>query len=39
MDTHEALEPETTKEIWEDKEEDRIDTIYFQYNDIVIWDE
>jgi hypothetical protein len=32
MDCHEALEPETTKEIWADKEEEPI-------NGTVIWDE
>jgi hypothetical protein len=30
MDTHEALEPETTKDIWEDKEEDSVDIVLFQ---------
>ena len=30
MDAHEALEPETTKEIWEKKKEYNIDTILFQ---------
>ena len=39
MEAHEALELETTKEIWADKEEDSTDTILFQQNDTVIWDE
>ena len=39
MDAHEALDIETTKEIWENKKEDSTDTILFQQNDTVIWDE
>jgi hypothetical protein len=39
MDTHEALEPETTKEIWVDKEEDSVDKVLFQQSDCVVWDE
>jgi hypothetical protein len=39
MDTHEALEPKTGKEIWEDKEENNNDTILFQHSDNVVWDE
>jgi hypothetical protein len=39
INAYEALEPETTKEIWANKEEDSIDTVLFQHNDIGIWDE
>jgi hypothetical protein len=39
MDAHEALEPETTKENWTDKEKDSSDTVLFQQSDSVVWDE
>jgi hypothetical protein len=39
MDAHEALEPETTKEVWAHKEEDSADTILFWKSDNVVWDE
>jgi hypothetical protein len=39
IDAHEALKPDTTKDILENKEEDSVDTILFWQSDNVVWDE
>jgi hypothetical protein len=39
MDSHEALETETIKDNWEDKEKDGANVVLFQQSDSVVWDE